>query len=54
MTNKNVKTVKGLVKDLRAVRDQINAELEKMNSKQRSEYFQQLRAKSHFPQQALK
>ena len=54
MTNKNVNTVKGLVKDLRTVRDQINANLEKMTSEQRSEYFQRLRAKSHSPQQTLK
>lgn len=50
MTNKNVKTVKGLVKDLRTIRDKINSELEKMTSEQRKEYFQRLRAKSHSPQ----
>ena len=53
MTNKNVKTVKGLVKDLRTVRDKINAELEKMTSEQRKEYFKRLRTKSHSPQQTI-
>ena len=54
MTNKNVNTVNGLVRDLRTVRDQLNADLEKMTPEQRSEYFRQLRAKSHSPQQTLK
>jgi len=53
MTNKNIRTVKGLVKDLRTVRDQINIELEKMTPEQRREYFQRLRDESHSPQQTM-
>ncbi len=51
MTNKEIKTVKGLVADLRSIRDDLNVELEKMTSKQRREFFQKMRAKSQFSQQ---
>lgn len=47
MTDKKIKTVKGLVRDLRTIRDSVNAKLEKMTSEQRREYFQQLRDKNH-------
>ncbi len=50
MTGKNVKTVKGLVKQLRSIRDKMNAELERMTPEQRTEYFRKMRAKSYSPQ----
>lgn len=49
MISKKVKTVKGLVKQLRSIRDKMNAELEHMTPVQRTEYFAKLRAKSHSP-----
>ena len=51
MNSKEVKTVKGLVKDLRTIRDKMNAELEKMNAEERSIFFRQLKARNHSPQQ---
>lgn len=53
MISKKVKTVKGLVKQLRTIRDQMNAELENMSSEQRTEYFKKLREKSNSPQQTV-
>lgn len=53
MINKKVKTVKGLVADLRTIRDKMNAELENMTSEQRKDFFRRLRAKSHSPQQMI-
>lgn len=38
-----MKTVKGLVDDLRTIRDKMNSELAKMTSEQRTKYFQKLR-----------
>lgn len=52
MTKRKIKTVNGLVNDLRGIRDKMNAELAQMTSKQRTEYFKQLRSKSKSPQQA--
>lgn len=46
MSRNKVKTVKGLVKQLRSIRDRINAELENMTAEQRTEYFKQMREKS--------
>ena len=50
MISKKVKTVKGLVKQLRTIRDKMNSELENMTAEQRSEYFHKMRIKSHSPQ----
>ena len=52
MISKKVKTVKGLVKQLRSIRDKMNLDLELMSPEQRTEYFKKMREKSHFPQQA--
>lgn len=49
MKTKEVKTVKGLVKQLRTIRDRMNAELENMTSDQRTEYFRKMREKRNFP-----
>ncbi len=46
MKTKEVKTTKGVVKQLRAIRDKINVELEKMTAEQRTEYFRKMREKS--------
>ena len=53
MSKQKVKTVKGLVKQLRSIRDKMNVELERMTPKQRTEYFRKMRAKSHSPQQTI-
>jgi hypothetical protein len=53
MISKKVKTVKGLVKQLRTIRDKMNVELGNMTPEQRTEYFVKLRAKSHSPQQTI-
>lgn len=53
MSKQEIKTVKGLVKQLRSIRDKMNVELEQMSSQQRTEYFQKIRAKSHSPEQTI-
>ena len=53
MSKQEIKTVKGLVKQLRSIRDKMNVELEQMSSQQRTEYFQEIRAKSHSPEQTI-
>lgn len=50
MISKKVKTVKGLVNQLRSIRDKMNADLEHMTSEQRTEYFKKMRERSHSPQ----
>lgn len=54
MISNDVKTVKGLVKELRSVRDKLNVDLEHMTPAQRTEYFRKMRERSHSPQQSLK
>ncbi len=54
MISEKVTTVKGLVKDLRVIRDKMNAELENLTSEQRKEFFRELRAKSDLRQQVPK
>ncbi|MEX0968097.1 MAG: hypothetical protein WD077_12730 [Bacteroidia bacterium] len=46
MIRKKVKTVKGLVKQLRSIRDKMNAELADMTPEQRTEYFRKMRERS--------
>ena len=41
----NVKTVKGLVKDLRSIRDELNLELQQMSPEQKRAYFEEMRKK---------
>ena len=53
MSKQEIKTVKGLVKQLRSIRDKMNVELEQMSSQQRTEYFQKIRARSHSPEQTI-
>ena len=53
MKNKNVKTVKGLVKQLRSIRDKANAELQNLTSEQRTEYFKKMRERNHSPEQQM-
>jgi hypothetical protein len=53
MIKSKVKTVKGLVKQLRAIRDEMNAELEHMTSEQRMAYFQKMREKKKTEQQGI-
>jgi len=53
MIEKKVKTVKGLVKQLRSIRDKMNAELENMTAEQRSKYFQRMREKRKAPQRSV-
>ncbi len=48
--SKKIKTVKGLVKQLRSIRDKMNAELENMTSEDRMNYFKNMRLKSNSPQ----
>lgn len=50
MTKKKIKTVKGLVKQLREVRDAINKELQNMTREQRTEYFRKMRLRNNSPQ----
>lgn len=45
MTKQKVKTVKGLVKQLREVRDKMNKELANMTTEQRLAYFKKMREK---------
>jgi hypothetical protein len=47
MTKKKIKTVKGLVKKLRTIRDNLNVELSQMNSKERMLFFKSLQLKSN-------
>ncbi len=50
MIRKKIKTVKGLVKQLRSIRDKMNTELENMTPEQRTAYFKKMREKSHVAQ----
>lgn len=48
--NKKVETVKGLVKQLRIIRDKMNSELENMTFEERMQYFKSMRLRTNSPQ----
>ena len=53
MMNKKVKTAKGVVKQLRTIRDKINQALQHLTPEKRTEYFRKLRIKNSSPQDAV-